>query len=194
MPGIAECNWEFTEIMGYELDFLPVGDSNGDAIVIRYGTEQSFSLHIVDGGFTETADTMIGHIERYFGRGMTVANMVLTHADNDHATGLVKILEHFDVGTLWMNRPWLYAAETLESFHGNYTLEGLVAKMKEMHPYLVELESIAARRNVPVMEVFQGAVIGTFRVMAPSRDRYIRLIPDLDKTPPSYAEAKGSWP
>jgi hypothetical protein len=155
------------EIMGYEIDFLPVGDSNVDAIVIRYGTEQSFHLHIVDGGFTDTADTVIGHIERYFGKEVIVANMVLSHADNDRATGLVKILEHFDVRTLWMNRPWLYAAETLDSFHGNYTLDGLVAKIKEMHPYLVELEGIAARKNVPVMDVFQGALIGPFRVLAP---------------------------
>jgi beta-lactamase superfamily II metal-dependent hydrolase len=61
--------------------------------------------------------------------------MVLSHADNDHAPGLVGVLEHFKVGTLWMNRPWVYAAEVIESFHGNYTLEGLVSKIKEMNPY-----------------------------------------------------------
>jgi hypothetical protein len=25
--------------MGYEIDFLPVGDSNGDAICVRYGRQ-----------------------------------------------------------------------------------------------------------------------------------------------------------
>jgi beta-lactamase superfamily II metal-dependent hydrolase len=177
--------------MGYEIDFLPVGDSNGDAIVVRHGAENSFYLHIIDGGFSDTAQTVIDHIEAYFGHGLVISDMVLSHADNDHATGLVKLLEYFDVRTLWMNRPWLYAAETLDSFHGNYSLDGLIAKMKEMHPYLVEMEEIASRKNIAVKEVFQGAVIGPFRVLAPSRKRYIELIPDLDKTPQSYADAKG---
>jgi hypothetical protein len=42
--------------MPYEIDFLPVGDSNGDSIVIRYD-DNPFYLHVVDGGFTSTADT-----------------------------------------------------------------------------------------------------------------------------------------
>jgi hypothetical protein len=29
--------------MHYELDFLPVGDSNGDAITLRYGDDQAGS-------------------------------------------------------------------------------------------------------------------------------------------------------
>lgn len=177
--------------MGYEIDFLPVGDSNGDAIVVRHGTADTFYLHIVDGGFTDTAQTVIDHVEKYFGKNMVISDMVLSHADNDHATGLVRLLDYFDVRSLWMNRPWLYAAETLDSFHGNYTLEGLVAKMKEMHPYLVELEAIATSKGIPVKEVFQGAAIGPFRVLAESRRRYIELIPELDKTPPSYEEAEG---
>ena len=34
--------------------------------------------------------------------------------------------------------------------------------------------------------MFQGAQIGSFLVLAPSIERYISLIPDLDKTPPPY--------
>ena len=63
--------------------------------------------------------------------------------------------------------------------------------MKEMHPYLVELEEIAARKKIPIYDAFQGAQIGEFVVLAPTRDRYIRLIPDLDKTPELYVEKKG---
>lgn len=35
-------------------------------------------------------------------------------------------------------------------------------------------------------EVFRGAQIGPSLVLAPSRERYLELIPDLDKTPPPY--------
>ena len=61
-----------------------------------------------------------------------------------------------------------------------------------MHPYLVEMEKIAARRGIQIRGPLQGAQIGAFTVLAPSRARYVALIPDLDKTPPSYASDSAS--
>lgn len=172
--------------MPYEVDFLPVGDSSGDAIVIRYGDDQQgYFLHVVDGGRTDTAETIIRHINSYY-PGYFINHMVLSHADNDHACGLVGVLEHFEVKHLWMNRPWLYAAEVLHHFHGNFTLQGLIDAIKERHPYLVELEQLAAAKGTLIHEVFQGEQIGAFRVLAPSRHRYVELIPDMEKTPTSY--------
>jgi hypothetical protein len=178
--------------VAYEIDFLPVGDSNGDAIVLRYGKPDNFYVHVVDGAFKATGDTIIEHIDQYYGSHVFINHMVLSHACDDHAPGLIKVLERFEVKTLWMNRPWLYAAQVIANFHGSYTEQGLINKMREMHPYLVELEELAAKKGTPVYEVFQGAQIGQFHVLAPSRQRYISLIPDLDKTPPSYAEDKGA--
>src|ERR1700704_259680 len=92
--------------MGYEIDFLPVGDSNGDAICVRYGTDATgYTIHVVHGGFTDTAQTVIDHIEKYYGDAVSIQHMVLSHADNDHATGLIGVLNHFEVRTIWMNRP-----------------------------------------------------------------------------------------
>lgn len=170
----------------YEVDFLPVGNSNGDAIVIRHGEENAFYLHLVDGGYTDTADTIIKHIEKYYGEGCFIHHMILSHADNDHATGFVGVLEHFEVRNLWMNRPWLYAADILPHMHGSYTLQGLVDKIRDMHPYLVELEEIAESKGTVIHDAFQGDQIGVFTVLAPSKQRYIDLLPDLDKTPTSY--------
>lgn len=172
--------------MRYEVDFLPVGDSFGDAIVIRYGDDESgYWLHVVDGGRTDTSQIIIDHIEKYYA-GYFINHMVLSHADNDHACGLVDVLRHFEVKNLWMNRPWLYASEVLHHFHGNFTLQGLIEDMKERHPYLVELEQIAFEKGTQIREVFQGTQIGRFTTLAPSRQRYVELIPDFEKTPTSY--------
>jgi glyoxylase-like metal-dependent hydrolase (beta-lactamase superfamily II) len=151
----------------YEVDFLRAGDGNGDAICIRYGSEQGgYYLHVVDGGFTDTAETVIDHIEKHYGAHYFINHMVLSHADNDHACGLIGILERFEVkGAIWMNRPWLYAAEILPFFHGSFTLEGLVRKIRDMHPYLVRLEEMARDRNIQVRDVFRGASIGPFTVL-----------------------------
>lgn len=177
--------------MDYEVEFLPVGDSNGDAICLRYGTRDAFWVHVIDGGLTDTADTVVDHIRDHYGKHVHINHMVLSHADNDHACGLVGVLKEMDVQTLWMNRPWLYASQIIDQFHGNWTLNGLIKEIKDAHPYLVELEAIANSRRIAINSVFQGRQIGQFTVLAPSEHRYIRLLPDLGKTPQSYADKKG---
>lgn len=177
--------------MPYEVDFLRAGDSNGDAIVARWGETKygSFYINVIDGGFTDTGEQIVAHIEQHYGKQAKIANVVLSHADNDHACGLIKVLEHFDsVQALWMNKPWDYVDQVLDKFHGKYTRQGLIDKMREMHPYLVQLEEIAAKKGTHILAPLQGARIGCFTVLAPSLQRYIRLIPDLDKTPQSYAK------
>jgi beta-lactamase superfamily II metal-dependent hydrolase len=47
----------------------------------------------------------------------------------------------------------------------------------------VEIEKIAASRGTPIYDVFRGADIGPFKVLAPHQDRYIRTIPNFEKTP-----------
>jgi beta-lactamase superfamily II metal-dependent hydrolase len=142
----------------------------------------------VDGGFTDTGQKVVDHIQEHYGRDYFINHMVLSHADNDHATGLVEVMKKMTVKHLWMNRPWLYAAQTIQHFHQGYTVEGLVKKMREMHPYLVDLENEAAKQGTKIHDVFQGDKIGSFTVLAPSRERYIRLIPDLGKTPTRMTE------
>jgi len=171
----------------YEIDFLRAGTSNGDAICIRHGSPQpGYYLHVVDGGFRDTAEIMIDHIETNYGKHYFIHHMVVSHADGDHAAGLIGVLERFDVKMLWMNRPWLFADQILQHFHGNYTLKGLIDSIREKHSYLIELEELAKKRGTVIRDVFQGDQIGPFTVLAPSRERYIHLLPDLDKTPTAY--------
>jgi beta-lactamase superfamily II metal-dependent hydrolase len=180
--------------MAYNVDFLPVGDSYGDAIVVRYGNEETgYLVHVVDGGRIDTAQTIIGHLEKYY-PGYYINHMVLSHADNDHACGLVGVLKKFRVANLWMNRPWLYANQVLHHFHGNFTLQGLIDDIKGRHPYLVEIEELATAQGTVIHEVFQGARIGEFSVLAPTRQRYIDSIPDLDKSPTSYRAEDAAAP
>lgn len=181
--------------MNYEVDFLPVGEGSGDAIVIRYGDgTDGYYLHVVDGGRTETAETIINHIKKFY-PGYHINHMVLSHADDDHATGLVGVMEKMEVNNLWMNRPWLYADQIFHHFHGNFTLQGLIDDIKERHPYLVELERLAIEQGTHIHEIFQGDKIGEFTVLAPTRERYINSIPDFGKTPTRYtteaADARG---
>jgi beta-lactamase superfamily II metal-dependent hydrolase len=175
--------------MAYEVDFLPVGDSNGDAICIRYGTpETGYTIHVVDGGYTDTGQDIVNHIKKYYDNPTFIDHVVCTHADQDHASGLKTVLENFQVGALWVNRPWLYAGEIIDSFHGNWTVDGLQKHIRSEYSTIADLEDIATRRGIPIREVFAGYNIGAFKVLSPFKAEYLKLIPDLDRTPQSYAE------
>lgn len=177
--------------MGYEVDFLPVGDGNGDAICIRYGTDATgYTIHIVDGGYADAGKTVVDYISRYYGAPGFVDHVVLSHADQDHASGLITVMEQFAVSALWMNRPWLYVQEVINNFHANYTVQSLWTAIRDAYPLLVELESIAVSKGVPIYEVFAGSQIGAFTVLAPTKQRYLALIPELDRTPQSYGVAQ----
>lgn len=178
--------------MAYEIDFLAVGDTkSGDAICLRYGSiTLGYKIHVVDGGFQDCGDKVVSHVWSYYGQPWHIDHVVLTHADNDHAGGLIKVLEAYSVGCLWMNRPWVHADEIVDLFKYGWTVDGLRKKLRDLYPTLVRLEEVATQKNIPIRDTFQGEVIGDFVVLAPSRQRYLSLIPQFDKTPAPRTEAQ----
>jgi len=179
---------------GFEIDFLPVGngEKSGDAIALRYGKNDEYFIHVIDGGTRESGANLVDHIQKYYGNPPFIDHIVCTHSDGDHASGLRDVLENFKVGAVWMNRPWLYAEELVDAFKDDrWTVDGLRKRLKELFPVLVEIEQLASSEGVPVYEVFQGQEIGAFTVLAPSRARYLELIPKFDKTPAAKFEGLG---
>ena len=179
----------------FEIDFLSVGEAqSGDAIALRYNRDEGTTLvHVVDGGFQDDGPHVMAHLRKYYG-GTGINHVVLTHPDADHAGGLRTVLEEFSVlpgGGLWMLRPWVYAAELLDHFARFTTVGGLENALREAYPNVAALEEIAQRRAIPIYEPFQGARIGAFTVLAPSKARYLQLVVDSDKTPKQAAPAAG---
>ncbi len=169
----------------YEIDFLEVGNSaSGDAMSIRYADDSDIEfIHVVDGGYSDDGDNLVEHIKKFYGNPSFVDHVVLTHPDGDHASGLRKVVDEFDVGTLWMNRPWVHVNELLPLFNYDYTRDGLIQRLKKDFPFTAELEKVALENGIEISDVFQGTQIGEFITLAPSKDRYIRLIVDSEKTP-----------
>ena len=168
----------------YEIDFLNVDSKkSGDAICIRYQTNGVQRIHVVDGGFQATGDKVVTHINDHYGKPTYIDAVVVTHPDGDHAGGLRSVLETYSVGELWMLRPWLYADELIDRFKRFTSVENLKKRLKELYPNLLALEDIALRKGIVIKEPFQGAAIGNFNVMAPSKARYLDLVVESDKTP-----------
>jgi beta-lactamase superfamily II metal-dependent hydrolase len=175
----------------FEIDFLDVESvKSGDAIAIRYEIAGRVYVHVVDGGYQQTGESVVKHIKTIYG-STTVDNVVATHPDGDHAGGLRSVLQDLQVGALWMHRPWLYAEELLPRFARFTTVDGLAARLKLLYPNILALEELANARGVPIYEAFQGTHIGAFTVMAPSRASYLNLVVASEKTP-DEAQASSS--
>ncbi|MDB5609167.1 MAG: competence protein ComEC [Bradyrhizobium sp.] len=168
----------------YEVDFLNVdAKSSGDAICVRYELAGQTFIHVVDAGYQSTGQSVVDHINKFYDNPPRLDHVVSTHNDGDHAGGLQTILNSFEVGTLWMLRPWIYAQELLPRFPTYTDVDRLRGRLRSAYANLAALEDIAIKRNIPILEPFQGATIGAFRVMAPTPARFKDLIVESNKTP-----------
>lgn len=177
----------------YEIDFMPVGNGSksGDAICLRYGNEGNWRIHVIDGGTKDSGEALVGHINAHYSSPSFIDDVVLTHPDDDHSSGLIHLVENFEVGALWLHRPWLYADDLVHRFqNSNWTPEGLAKRLREDFPNVARLEEIAIERGIPIMAPFRGAQIGAFEVLAPSLDRYLDLVPEFSRTPQSKFHAE----
>ena len=179
----------------FEIDFLHMdAKKSGDAIAIRYKVDSHVRIHVVDGGYLATGESLVEHIREYFGSPTRLDAVVVTHPDSDHASGLQKVLEAFDISELWMLRPWIYAQELLPRFARFKSVDNLAARLKEIYPAIANLEQLAEKKKIPILEPFQGARIGHFSVMAPTKSTYFDLIVASDKTPEATTEESSSQP
>ena len=168
----------------FEIDFLDVeSDKSGDAIPLRYQIAGTTRIHVTDGGFLSTGDTVVEHINKYYDSPSFLDAIIVSHPDGDHAVGLRKLLEEYEIGELWMLRPWFYADELIDRFSRLTSVENLKKRLKELYPNLAALEELALAKAVPIREPFQGSCIGAFTVMAPTKARYLDLIVESEKTP-----------
>jgi beta-lactamase superfamily II metal-dependent hydrolase len=175
----------------FEIDFIPVHRrDSGDAISVRYQIGNSWDVHVVDGGFDSTTPMVAKHIRQHYGTDF-INRVVVTHPDQDHAEGVAGILEDFRIGELWMLKPWDYAEILLPHFARYDNADRLRQRLRDDYPYIATLEEIAIRRGINMYNPFQGANIGAFTVLAPSRERYLNLVLESERTPQRSIRSKG---
>jgi beta-lactamase superfamily II metal-dependent hydrolase len=181
-----------------EIEFMPVGEgeTGGDCILVRYGEEDAFELMVVDGGTLESGEALVEHIQKHFPGHTVIEHVVLTHADKDHASGLRALFGQFEIHHLWMNVPWLLARESLPWFADDMTPDDAERKVRNEYDILAEIWDLACEHDIPIYLALQGEQIGPFTVLSPSRDAYVRLLPQFERTPDpdqQALEAEGMW-
>jgi len=177
---------------GIEIDFLPVGEGehSGDAIAVRWLVNEQYKVMIYDGGTKEYGVALVNHVRTHFNTNH-VDYVVNSHPDNDHAGGLLHVLENLTVGELWMHRPWKYSAEIRQYFHdGRMTDNSLAERLKQKMAAAYALEQAANKHSITIREPFAGSQIGAFTVLSPTEYRYTHeLIPQFAKSPSLKVES-----
>jgi len=169
-----------------EVEFLGVGEPGraGDAIIVRYGDNDRYQLMAVDGGITGTGAKMAKHLRQHFGNDAMLSHVVLTHADANHASGLPELLREIPVANLWLHIPWQLSADAISFFKDkNWTPDALSDVIKTEYDIIAEIVELASQADIPIRYPFQGHTIGPFTVLSPSKDAYLYLLPQFDRTP-----------
>jgi len=183
--------------MGYEVDFLAVGDGErgGDAIALRCGNlhnpPDNQVVMVFDGGTKESGEKLVNHIKEYY-KTNKVDYLFLSHPDNDHASGLSVILEKLSVGVLVMHKPWEHAQEIKDLFvDGRLTTKGLEIRIAKSLQAAKDIESLATQKGIPIVEPFTGVGTedGMITVLGPSLDYYKILLANFRETPKPKPEA-----
>lgn len=181
---------EYDGRMAYQIDFLTVGDpgedgkccKSGDAIALRYGNlcgprgEQT--VMIVDGGFTSAGEALVKHVKEHYGTDV-VDFVVSSHPHDDHIQGLFPVVESLKVCTLLMHKPWDHAHGVLEFTNDDRTtLTGTRRRLRESFAAARNLNALATRKGVNVLEPFQGAHTegNVVLFLGPSVDFYRKCI------------------
>jgi beta-lactamase superfamily II metal-dependent hydrolase len=168
--------------MAYDIDFLPVGDGekSGDAIALRFGNLQQGeqTVVVIDGGTKESGEALVNHVKNYYGTE-TVAAVICTHSDADHASGLSVVLESLKVQKLLMHLPWEHAKGIDDVFKDpRVTASSLMRNFKKSLDNAHELAKLAEKYGIPIAEPFSDTITADERwaVLTPSVSFYEELL------------------
>jgi beta-lactamase superfamily II metal-dependent hydrolase len=185
--------------MGYEIDFLAVGEESkgGDAITLRYGnlfgSRSEQVVVVVDGGYMDSGEALVKHVAEYYGTSRADF-VVSTHPDIDHINGLKVVLEEMEVGTLLMHQPWNHSGSVAEAKKSAFRSKGYAERVEKSFDAASELEAIANRKGVKIVEPFCGVKNsdGVLRILGPTREYYESLITtEVEAPPEAKAEETG---
>lgn len=183
--------------MGYEVDFLAVGDEakSGDAIAIRFGelegSREKQTVVVIDGGFKKSGEELVSHIKTHYGTDL-VDLVILTHPDTDHTSGLHIVLEELKVKKLWMHKPWEHnVGKSIQSVDGRVTDNSISERLKDSLETAYSLHQLAIKKKIQIEEPFAGTIdiSGCIKVIGPSFNYYNELLLEFSGMPETKSES-----
>ena len=193
-----------TSTVGYEVDFLPVGEGekSGDAITLRWGClhadRQRQTVVVIDAGYMANGADVVKHVNTYY-KTDTVDLVISTHPHADHIGGLDTVLRELNVRNMAMHRPWAreHTAGIADLFvNGRVTSKSVRDNLKKGLDAAYDLECLvnSRRGSTTLVEPFAGLYLeengGKLHILGPSKDFYESLLPYFRATPAPKADTR----
>lgn len=149
------------KIVDYHIEMLSVGAA--DCFIIHYtDSDNKNNIILVDSGNYTDADMILDHLRQTYNyKNLTINLAIVTHPDDDHYGGFVKMLEMMNkkdtcaipISKFWLNNPQKHVKTTdVENSVKPFTLEKRVAKLFDAgESNLLEL---IKELNIPSEEKF----------------------------------------
>lgn len=199
MNNTSSGNPDSSDAFGFEIDFLPVGETEGDAICMRWGyhlddpSRRRQFVMVVDGGYQGDGQAIVRHLKKWYGmkHDVKINVMANTHPDQDHISGLEEIFNEpgVKVEKLIMQRPWNISQPSTLFEDNNLKDEYIQRIIKEELSSAVQLEKTAKRIcKSEIIDAIQGGpLICELGVacwaLSPSTKDYRELFPYFSFTP-----------
>ena len=110
--------------------------------------------------------------------------MICSHPDQDHASGLIEVIEKFEIGKIIMNIPWNYIDDIWDNINDRrISKESLEKRLKDDYPYVAEIEKLAKEKGIEIIEGFEDKQINeNLKILSPSKEFFIELLKKSKKT------------
>ena len=177
----------------YQVDFIKINSpKNGSCSIIHYIINRCHIFNLTDAGYISTYQDIKQHIDNYYvdkynylfpHNKFYFDNIIVTHNDVDHCGGILNLLEDYKVKRIWMLRPLTYAHELIQFFPKYKNIENLKEELQKAYLNLYKIEKIALKKNIQICEPFQGQRIGGSLILGPSKEHFLKMICESEKTP-----------
>jgi beta-lactamase superfamily II metal-dependent hydrolase len=176
--------------MGYDIDYLPAGEGekSADAICLRYGNlfgrREEQIVVTIDGGTVASGEAVAAHIQKCYGTD-TVNMALLSHPDNDHASGMRRILELLKVNQVVMHRPWRHSLAVATLLDDDrVTGSSIRETTKKNLTAAREIEEMALARKIEIVEPFAGCTNNRgLTILGPTQEFYQAALANFDFMP-----------
>lgn len=181
--------------MNYEIDFIGIKEHTKDAsaVCLRWYNEHAgrYIVVVYDGGFKVHGETLVKHLKSYYfaeESDPTIDIVFCSHSDDDHASGLVELFDHFKVTNLIVNRPWEFSEELFPLVNdGRKTPDSVMRELKQKYSSIATLEDKATEAGTQVYDGltslgFNG-IYSPLKILSPTKEMYLQLIAESSKTP-----------
>ncbi|WP_433948074.1 ComEC/Rec2 family competence protein [Bacillus tropicus] len=181
--------------MIFTLKALPA--HNGDCFIISFGDPSNVKNILVDGGRTIPSYlTLKRQLEEISRKGQAIDLMILTHIDDDHIAGLIRLFKDSKVDKSIIKEVWFNSREVLSSYFYGVQQEDTHLKVQVnndseiSYKQGISLGTLLENYKLSNKRIIQSGVkecLGeaTIEVLSPNQEQLKKLLVDWEQAFPT---------